>query len=92
MSAKQTPTQTYECPVHKTEYVGTQRTHFDRDVFDALLIANMAAAMRLYKEVKQGCHCPVNYKAFDLIVAQEDSLNEFREQNVKDGDNNTRTR
>ena len=75
----------YECPFHKLQYPGIQRTHFDRDVFDALLIATMGAAMRLYKTVRQGCHCPSNYAAFDEIVNEEDSLKEFRQQSNKDG-------
>jgi hypothetical protein len=82
----------YECPLHKTQYSGLQRPHFDRDVFDALLIANMAAAMRVYKEVKQGCHCPFNYAAFDRIIAEEDSLNEFRQQTNKDANKYSGTR
>jgi hypothetical protein len=86
------PTTSYECPLHKTQYSGLQRPHFDRDVFDALLLANMFAAMRVYKEVKQGCHCPTNYAAFDRIVAEEDSLNDFRQQSNKDANKHTGAR
>jgi hypothetical protein len=75
---------TYECPLHKIQYPGIQRPYFDRDVYDSLLIATMGAAMRLYKSVKQGCHCPSNYAAFDQIVNEEDSLKEFRHQSNKD--------
>jgi hypothetical protein len=87
-----TPNATYECPLHKVTYQGTQRPNFDRDVYNALLFATMGAAMRIYKEVKQGCHCPINYKAFDFIVNEEDSLNEFRQQTCKDADHHTCTR
>jgi hypothetical protein len=74
---------TYECPFHKTQHAGVQRPHFDRDLYDALLIATMGAAMRLYKSVRQGCHCPKNYAAFDEIANEEDSLKEFRQQSNK---------
>jgi hypothetical protein len=82
----------YECPLHKTQHDGLQRQYFDRDVFDALLLANMSAAMRVYKEVKQGCHCPTNYAAFDRIIAEEDSLNDFRQQSIKDANKHTGAR
>jgi hypothetical protein len=79
-----TPSSTYECSLHKIQHPGIKRPHFDRDVYDALLLATMGAAMRIYKSVKQGCHCPANYKTFDEIANEEDSLKDFRQQSNKD--------
>ena len=58
----------YTCTVHKTEHEGSKRETFEKELFDALLNATMSESFRLYKEVKHGCHCPTNYKAFDTIL------------------------
>ena len=58
----------YTCPVHKTEHTGQKRETFEKELFDALLNATMSESFRLYKEVQHGCHCPTNYKAFDIIL------------------------
>lgn len=61
---------TYECPIHKLPYPGVKRDTFEKDLFDALLLATMETAYRLYRDVKHGCHCPSNYRAFDLILEE----------------------
>jgi hypothetical protein len=60
--------QSYTCPVHKTDHIGQKRDSFETKLFNALLNASMSESFRLYKEVKHGCHCPTNYKAFDTIL------------------------
>jgi hypothetical protein len=59
---------TYECPIHKTTHQGVKRDTFEKELFDSLLMATMETAYRLYRDVKHGCHCPSNYKAFDTIL------------------------
>lgn len=63
----------YICPIHKIEYVGQKREGFEADLFNALLNASISESFRLYKEVKHGCHCPTNYKAFDTIIQPQGS-------------------
>lgn len=67
-TASESQSPTYICPSHKIEHPGQKRDSFETDLFNALLNASMSESFRLYKEVKHGCHCPENYKAFDSIL------------------------
>ena len=59
----------YECSFHKCQHVGTKRESFQQELHSALLNASMYISMMLYKRVNGHCHCPVNYAAFDTILA-----------------------
>jgi hypothetical protein len=65
----------YECPFHKVTHPGDKREDFSQQVHNALLELTMSYSMRLYKEVKQGCHCPSNYDAFDAIWKEANGPN-----------------
>jgi len=58
----------YICPLHKVSQTGTYRPTFEKSLHTAILDASMGNSMRLYKEVIRGCHCQINYKAFDTLV------------------------
>jgi hypothetical protein len=60
----------YECKYHKIELTGQKRRDFSSTFYEVLLWVPMQFSMRLYKEVKVGCDCPENYKAFDTIVKE----------------------
>jgi hypothetical protein len=62
---------TYECPMHTILHQGQKRETFQQDYHETLINASMQIAMQLYKEVKQNCHCPINYTAFDRICAEQ---------------------
>jgi hypothetical protein len=70
MSTNTTNTTTYECQLHAKIHTGVKREDFNKDFYAKVLEAPMNYSMRIYKDVKFGCHCPENYIAFDIIVSE----------------------
>lgn len=63
-------TTTYECQLHAKIHTGVKREDFNKEFYAKVLEAPMKYSMRIYKDVKFGCHCPENYIAFDTIISE----------------------
>lgn len=64
---------TYECQLHTNTHKGQKREDFNKQFYARVLDAPMNYSMRIYKDVKFGCHCPDNYNAFDKIACEMDA-------------------
>lgn len=66
-------TTTYECQLHTKIHIGQKREDFNKQFYARVLDAPMNYSMRIYKDVKFGCHCPTNYAIFDTIASEMDA-------------------
>lgn len=64
-------TEYYVCPMHKLTHQGQKRETFSQEYYEFLINASMQIAMQLYKDIKQECHCPANYAAFDRLCREQ---------------------
>ena len=60
----------YECQLHTKTHAGQKREDFNKEFYAKVMDAPMNFSMRIYKDVKFGCHCPENYKVFDTIASE----------------------